>query len=146
MSEDRPHDASCIFCRIIAGEVPCYTLYEDAQVLAFLDVGPLSHGHALIVPKGHWRTIVAVPAEVSAAMGGLLPALSRAVVRASGADAWNVLQNNGQAAHQAVDHVHMHIIPKFADAGLGITWPTGELKDNAAQQLQRDITAALEQT
>jgi len=143
MSEDRPREADCIFCRIVAGEVPAYMLHEDEHVLAFLDVGPLSHGHALIVPRGHWRTIDAVPASVSAAMGRLLPSLSRAVVEAVGAEAWNVLQNNGAAAHQAVDHVHMHIIPKFEASGLGMTWLAGKLDQAAAEQLQRDIKAAL---
>jgi histidine triad (HIT) family protein len=125
--------------------VPAYTLHEDEHILAFLDVGPLSHGHTLIIPKGHWMTIDQVSADVSAAMGRLLPGLSKAVKAASGASAWNVLQNNGAAAHQAVNHVHMHIIPKFEGSGLGIQWPAGELQDAAAQQLQRDITAALSQ-
>jgi len=140
---EAPRDADCIFCKIAAGEIPAYTLHEDERVLAFLDIGPLSYGHTLIIPKGHWTTIDQLPSEVSAAMGGLLPGLSRAVTRAAGASAWNVLQNNGRAAHQAVDHVHMHIIPRFEGSGLGIEWNPGELRDEDAQTLQRQITAAL---
>jgi len=139
-----PRDADCIFCKIAAGEIPSYKLYEDDRVLAFLDIGPLSHGHALIIPKGHWVTIDQVPGEVSARMGELLPALSRAVTQAAGASAWNVLQNNGKAAHQAVDHVHMHIIPRFAASGLEMQWKPGELNEADAQQLQQAIVATLE--
>jgi histidine triad (HIT) family protein len=138
-----PHEASCIFCKIVAGEVPCYALYDDQHVRAFLDVGPLSRGHALIVPKGHWTRIDQVPAEVAGAMGALLPRLSRAVVEAAGASAWNVLQNNGRAAHQAVDHVHMHIIPKFEASGLEIGWHPGELDAATAEPLQQAIVQSL---
>lgn len=141
-----PRNPDCIFCKIVAGQVPSQTLYDDADVVAFLDVGPLSKGHALVVPKGHWVTLDEVPQPVSAAIGGLLPALSRAVVQSVGATAWNVLQNNGLAAHQVVDHVHFHIIPKFKDAGLEIHWPAGRLDTNAAVALRQKITAAMGQT
>ena len=140
---DQPSEANCIFCRIVAGEVPCYKLHEDEQVLAFLDVGPLSRGHTLIIPRGHWTTIDQVPGEVSAAMGALLPSVSQAVMAATGASAWNVLQNNGKAAHQAVNHVHMHIIPKNATGGLGIDWPAGSLDEDDAATLQKAIRARL---
>ena len=111
-------------------------------MLAFLDIGPLSRGHTLIIPKGHWVTIDQLPPAVAARMGELLPTLSQAVTHAAGASAWNVLQNNGRAAHQAVDHVHMHIIPRFASSGLEMQWQPGELDAADAKQLQ----AAIQQT
>lgn len=138
-----PVDADCIFCRIVAGRIPCAKLYEDAQVLSFLDIGPLSRGHALVIPKGHWVTIDSVPVEVSASCGRLLPSLSRAIVAATGATAWNVLQNNGKAAHQEVDHVHFHVIPKFAGSGLDIGWPAGKLGSDDTDQLVAAIARAL---
>ena len=94
-----PTAPTCIFCKIVAGQIPCHKLYEDERVLAFLDVGPLSRGHTLVIPKGHYLTIDQVPAEVAAACGAVLPRLSRAVAAATGATAWNVLQNNGKAAN-----------------------------------------------
>ena len=127
-----PRDGECIFCKIVAGQIPCYEIYNDDDVLSFLDVGPLSRGHLLVIPKGHWKTIDQVPDEVAAACMRVVPRLSRAIVRATGATAWNILQNNGKAANQAVDHVHVHIIPKSADAGLGIGWSPGELDDGEA--------------
>ena len=138
-----PRDASCIFCKIVAGEIPAYKLHEDEQLLAFLDVGPLADGHTLIIPKAHYHTIDQVPAETAAACMRIVPALSRAVLRATGAEAYNVLQNNGRLAHQAVDHVHLHIIPRTDTTGLGINWPAGKLDDARAKELQQQINAAL---
>ncbi len=138
-----PMDSNCIFCKIVAGQIPCHRIYEDEQVLAFLDIGPLSRGHTLIIPKGHWVTVDAVPEDAASAIGRVLPRLSRAVASATGATAWNILQNNGPAAHQVVEHVHFHIIPKFSDAGLGITWPAGELDNNEAGSLKQRILAEL---
>jgi histidine triad (HIT) family protein len=132
-----------IFLRIIRGEIPCHRVYEDDKVLAFLDVGPLSRGHTLVVPKEEAATLDGLSDESAAAIGRVLPRLSRAVLAATGATAYNVLQNNGPAAHQAVFHVHFHIIPKYTDAGLGIGWKAGSLdaKDGAA--LAETIRAAV---
>ena len=121
-----------IFKKIIDGEIPCHRLYEDEHVLAFLDVGPLSEGHALVIPKEEAATIDALSDEAAGAIGRVLPRLTRAVMAATGARACNILQNNGAEAHQAVFHVHFHIIPRFPDrdrGGLGITWNAGTLDD-----------------
>ena len=136
-------DPDCIFCKIVAGEIPSYKLHEDEQVLAFLDVGPLSEGHALVIPKAHYATLDQVPEDLAAACMRIVARLSRAVCAATGAEAWNVLQNNGRRAHQAVDHVHFHIIPKTDKGGLGIDWPAGKLDDAQATRLQQHILAAL---
>jgi len=138
-----PRDPSCIFCRIVAGEIPAYKVHEDEHVLAFLDVGPLADGHTLVIPKAHYATIDQVPDDEAAACMRVVPRLSRAVLAATGASAYNVLQNNGKLAHQAVDHVHVHIIPKTERTGLGITWPAGELEEQKAKSLQQRITEAL---
>lgn len=136
-------DSNCIFCKIVAGDIPCYKLYEDKQLLAFLDVGPLSKGHCLIIPKGHWVTLDQVPEQVSAVIGKVMPKLAKAVCNATGISDYNLLQNNGKFAHQAVGHVHFHIIPKTADTGLGIDWPAGKLDSDVAAQLIEKITSQL---
>jgi histidine triad (HIT) family protein len=108
-------------------------VYEDAHVLAFLDINPLSRGHTLVIPKEPAETLDKLSDDAAAAIGRVLPRLSRAVLAATGARAYNILQNNGPQAHQAVFHVHFHIIPKLDDgSGLGIEWPTGKLADGAA--------------
>ncbi len=132
-----------IFAKIIRGEIPCHKLYEDELVLAFLDIGPLSRGHALVVPKEAAVTLDALSDDASAAIGRVLPRLCRAIKQATGCTAFNVLQNNGAAAHQAVFHVHFHIIPKDGEQGLGIRWPAGKLSPEDGAALAASIRAAL---
>ncbi len=133
-----------IFDKILAGEIPCYRLYEDEHVLAFLDVGPLSRGHTLVIPRERKAHLHQLSDEAGAAIGRVLPRLARAVLAATGASDYNVLQNNGAAANQAVMHVHFHIIPRLGDDGLGIGWPASSLDPGDAARLVADITAALD--
>ena len=132
-----------IFDKILAGEIPCYRLYEDEHVLAFLDIGPLSPGHTLVIPKERAAFLHDLSDEASAAIGRVLPRLARAVMAATGAEHYNVLQNNGTAAHQVVMHVHFHIIPRMGDKGLGVGWTPGSLDGDAATELLTKIQAAL---
>ncbi len=132
-----------IFDKIIDGEIPCHRVYEDDHVLAFLDIGPLSDGHTLVIPKERVASLHELSDDAAAALGRVLPRLCRAVMKATGAIAYNVLQNNGPAAHQAVFQVHFHIIPKLAGSGLEIGWPTGTLDDGRAAELVESIQAAL---
>ena len=133
-----------IFDRILSGEIPCWRVYEDEHVLAFLDIGPLSEGHTLVIPKERKAFLHELSAESAAALGRALPRICRAVMRATGATDYNVLQNNGTAAHQVVMHVHFHIIPKRGDRGLGILWPASRLDDAAARDLLARLRQALE--
>ena len=134
-----------IFTRILAGEIPCHRVYEDEEALAFLDSGPLSTGHTLVIPKEPAETLDQLSDDSAAALGRVLPRLSRAVLRATGAQDFNVLQNNGAGAHQAVAHVHFHIIPKFSDgSGLGIDWPAGSLSAEDGARLAQSIAAQLQ--
>ncbi len=127
-----------VFDQILAGKIPCHRVYEDEHVLAFLDIGPLSAGHTLVIPKERKAHLHELSDAAAAALGRALPRLCRAVMAATGATDYNVLQNNGPAAHQVVMHVHFHIIPRLHDAGLGILWPAGKLAaDDAAALLAR---------
>jgi histidine triad (HIT) family protein len=132
-----------IFSRILRGEIPCARIYEDADVLAFLDIAPLSPGHTLVIPKEPAATLDQLSDEAAAAIGRVLPRIARAILGATGATAYNVLQNNGATAHQAVFHVHFHIIPKTDGGGLGIGWPAGKLDPAAATALAAKIAAGL---
>ena len=134
-----------IFSKIIRGEIPCHRVYEDQHVLAFLDIGPLSAGHTLVIPKQPAAHLHQLSDDAAAAIGRVLPRLCRAVLRATGATAYNVLQNNGAAAHQVVMHVHFHIIPRMGDKGVGIGWNAGQLDAGAAADLLRKMKAALAQ-
>ena len=133
-----------IFGRILDGEIPCHRVYEDEHVLAFLDVGPLSKGHTLVIPRERKAHLHELSDEAAAAIGRVLPRIARAIMEATGATAYNILQNNGAAAHQAVFHVHFHIIPKFADgSGLGLTWKPQTLDPEHAAALSQTIAAAI---
>jgi histidine triad (HIT) family protein len=131
-----------VFSKILRGELPCHKVYEDEQVLAFLDVGPLSRGHTLVIPKEPAVTLDQLSDESMAAIGRVLPRICRAVLAATVTRDYNLLQNNGGAAHQAVMHVHFHIIPKYPDgSGLHLEWDPSKLADGAA--LAHAIAAAL---
>jgi diadenosine tetraphosphate (Ap4A) HIT family hydrolase len=127
--------ASCIFCRIIKGEIPSFKLFESSKTLAFLDVGPLSKGHSLIIPKYHGAKLTDIPDEDLTE----ILSVAKRIAKATGANDWNLLQNNGTLAHQQVHHVHFHVIPKPNETeGLGVGWPTttgdmAKLKDLAEE-------------
>lgn len=136
--------AETVFAKILRGEIPAHKVYEDDLVLAFLDVGPLSRGHTLVIPKEPAVTLDQLSDESAAAIGRVLPRLCRAVKRVTGCEAYNVLENNGPLAHQAVFHVHFHIIPKPADGkGLGVGWPAGRLDPAEGAKLATAIREAL---
>jgi histidine triad (HIT) family protein len=111
-----------VFDRILDGELPCHEIYQDEHVLAFLDLQPLAEGHVLVIPKERKAHLHELSDEAAGALGRVLPRIARAVLAATGATAYNVLQNNGPRAHQAVMHVHFHIIPRTEDRGLELGW------------------------
>jgi len=137
--------AETVFSKILRGEIPCHKVYEDELVLSFLDVAPLSPGHTLVIPKEPAETLDQLSDESAAAIGRVLPRICRAVKKATGVSAYNVLENNGKGAHQAVQHVHFHIIPKpDSSRGLGVGWPAGKLDPEEAKALLAKITESLQ--
>ncbi|KAI9653118.1 MAG: Adenosine 5'-monophosphoramidase [Alyxoria varia] len=135
--------ASCIFCRIIKGEIPSAKLFESPTTLAFLDITPLSKGHALVIPKHHGAKLTDIPDD---SLSEILTTLKR-IAAATGAPNYNILQNNGRAAHQVVDHVHFHMIPKPVEddaKGLGIGWPAQQgVSGEELGRLAEDIRAKM---
>jgi histidine triad (HIT) family protein len=138
-----PSDPNCIFCKIAAGQIPCVKILEDENALAFLDIGPITHGHALLIPKQHYGTIDQMPAEQAAGVLKHLPALARAVQSAAGAEGLNVLQNNGRVANQAVMHVHFHLIPRTPGDAWHFNWPAGKYPAGKADELLAKIKAVM---
>ena len=138
-------DQPTIFDRIVRGEIPSHKVYEDEHVFAFLDINPIAKGHTLVVPKEGKAYLHELSDDSAAALGRVLPRLCRAVMKATGATAYNVLQNNGSAAHQAVFHVHFHIIPKHAKEGLGIGWYPSSLEGETGKELAGAIREALDE-
>ncbi len=136
-------DPSCIFCKIIAGTIPCAKVYEDDTVLAFLDIGPLVRGHTLVIPKDHVATVMTAPADLMAAIGQRLPKISQAVLAATGASSCHVLLNNGPQALQSVAHLHYHILPRIPGDSFRIPWNVGNLDKQDAANLAATIAKNL---
>ncbi len=137
-------DPGCIFCKIVAGQIPATRVYEDDDILAFLDIGPLAEGHLLIIPKEHAERLEGVNPEVLAHLARKLPDFAAAVVKVTGAQGYNLLQNNGRVSGQAVPHVHFHIIPRVESDGLGYRWPASSYAEGRAEQLRLQMKAALD--
>jgi histidine triad (HIT) family protein len=119
----KPSDPHCIFCKIVRGEIPSARLIETDEVIAFLDINPVIHGHTLLVPKAHHPILGDLPDALSGAVGSLLPRLCRAVAAATGAPGLNIIVNNGRTAGQTIDHCHWHIIPRFDNDVVNWPWP-----------------------
>lgn len=113
----------CVFCKIVNWETPSQRVYEDEQLIAFLDINPINWGHTLIIPRIHYANVLDTPPEVLGEMIKLTKKVGAAVTKATSCDGFNVGVNNGRAAGQLVDHVHIHVIPRFADDGLK-SWPS----------------------
>jgi histidine triad (HIT) family protein len=136
-------DPNCPFCKIVAGEIPATKILETDEALAFLDINPLAPGHVLLIPKTHVTQIHEMKPSLAAAVMRHLPALGKAVKTATGCAGYNVLQNNGRPAHQAVFHVHFHVIPRNEGDEFGFTWPAGQYDQGELEEMQEKIRAEL---
>lgn len=139
--------ALCIFCKIIKGEIPSFKLIETDTVYSFLDINPIAKGHALIIPKYHGEKLHNVPDEY---LADLLPVAKKIAIAAGVAIdgpegiGYNILQNNGRLAHQEVDHVHFHVIPKVDSAtGLGVGWPATATDFETLGALHKELLTKL---
>lgn len=127
---DRPATESivatdCIFCRIVRGEIPSVKLYEDSEVLAFMDISPIVKGHALVIPKAHYDPLTALPPALLGRVMAAVQRIAAAQTTALMADGVNLFQANGAAAGQVVPHVHVHVIPRFNNDGHRWNWTSG---------------------
>lgn len=128
-------DNGCIFCRIVAGEIPYVKIYDDSWVLAFLDISPVSDGHTLVVPKVHFATLDQCPTDVVSRIADCASKIAPVIVTAVDADGYNVLCNNGSAAGQAVDHIHFHVIPRWRGDKVFARWPAGKYEPGRAEEI-----------
>jgi histidine triad (HIT) family protein len=134
----------CIFCKIVAGQIPCTKVYENDAVLAFLDIAPAAEGHTLLIPKHHAERIDATDPATLVEIAKVLPAIAAAVHTAAGADGYNVLCNNGAASGQVVPHVHFHIIPRKTRDGVIQPWKPLQPGPDRLREMAEKITRNLE--
>ncbi|MDH7598838.1 MAG: HIT family protein [Sedimentisphaerales bacterium] len=131
--------SGCIFCRIANGQIGAAKVFEDKDVVAFLDIAPVSDGHCLVVPKGHYPTLDQCPPEALARIGQVAVAVARAAIAVTGADGYNLLCNNGRAAGQVIAHAHVHVIPRRLNDGLFDKWPSYQYPAGLIEQLAGKI-------
>jgi histidine triad (HIT) family protein len=138
-----PTDGSCIFCKIVAGQLPCFKLLEDDDTIAFMDINPLNPGHALAVAKGHWPTVDVIPPEVLANVARTAQKVAKAAVTALKPHGINLLQSNGPGAGQTVPHLHIHILPRLAGDRVVLNTESkpGDMK--AIEAIYKSLKAAL---
>ncbi len=133
----------CIFCQIVDGRIPCTKLFENDQVLAFLDINPWSEGHSLLVPKVHCSLLDQCSSSIVSAVAQHIGPLARAIVGAVGADGYNVLNNNGRSAGQLIDHVHFHIIPRNSGDGIIQHAPQGKYQPGRIEEIADMVRESL---
>ena len=138
MNED-----SCIFCRIAQKQVPASLVYEDENVMAFLDIRPLNEGHSLVIPKAHYESIFDIPQDLISYLHGITKQVALAVKKATKADGISIIQQNGKAANQDIPHLHVHVIPRYEGQKLArfseISEANKEKLDQVAANIRRHI-------
>lgn len=133
----------CIFCKIANGEIPSETIYEDDMFRTIMDLGPASKGHALILPKQHYRDICDLDRETAEKVLPLAAKIGEAMKKSLGCKGFNVVQNNGKEAGQTVFHYHVHLIPRYEEGPDMVSWAPGKADPEELKQTGAAIRSAL---
>lgn len=134
----------CLFCKIVKGDIPSSKVYEDDELIAFLDIKPVNPGHVLIVPKAHYASLLETPEALAGSMLALVPSLGKAMMQATKAEGFNVGVNTGRVAGQLVDHVHLHIMPRHATDGYELWHGNAYESNEAMHSMANAIRSALQ--
>lgn len=133
--------SNCIFCKIIAGEIPAAKIYEDDLVLAFLDIGPINHGHTLVIPKEHHESSSTIPEAVAGRMFHVGSRIGIALKRKFEYDAFNLHLADGTAAGQVVMHAHLHVVPRGVEDGFRWNWRQLAYKEGELPAFAEELAA-----
>ena len=139
LQEEEKKDSECIFCKIVKGDIPCAKIFEDDKVLSFLDIAPANKGHALIITKGHYETLLDIPDDVLDDVMINARKIVRAMSSALGNEGFNILMNNEKVAGQLVPHAHVHVIPRFAGDGVSLNWVPRKYKNGGIEGFKEKI-------
>lgn len=132
-------EQDCVFCKIVAGNIPAKKIYEDGTTIGFLDIYPASKGHSLVIPKKHYATLLDVPEAQLGEIIRVVQKVGAAAMKATHADGLNVLQNNREAAGQVIHHIHFHIIPRFRGDGLRLSPGSGKAEEHELLEWEKQI-------
>ena len=133
-------DNNCIFCKIANGEIPSKTLYEDEEFRVILDLAPATKGHALILPKSHFKNLYELPEKTAGKVMKLAKKMATTMTEKLGCDGFNVVQNNNEVAGQTVFHFHMHLIPRYENDNQRIAWNPTEMTQDELEAIKNQIT------
>ena len=133
----------CIFCKIAKGDIPSATIYETGDFKCILDVAPANRGHALIITKDHYDNIFQLDAETAAKIFSFATVAAKAIKEETGCEGMNVLQNNGAAAGQTVNHFHLHLVPRNSNDGVNMSWSPKETEPSEQQALAKAIKSKI---
>lgn len=132
--------SDCIFCQIVSGQIPSSKVYEDEEVLAFLDITQVTKGHTLVIPKKHYRNMLEMDAEAASSLFARVPKIAKQLQEKLGSSGINIINNNEEAAGQTVFHTHIHLLPRFGESdGLKLSFETHEPDFAALAQLAQEI-------
>jgi histidine triad (HIT) family protein len=131
---------NCIFCKIVSGDIPSSVLYEDEDFKAIMDISPASRGHVIILTKKHFENLFELEDDVAGKVILLAKRIALAMKEELKCEGINFLQNNGEAAGQSVFHIHFHIIPRYKDDNLHLTWTPSKYEDGEAAELAKKIS------
>ncbi|MGN0368060.1 MAG: HIT family protein [Wujia sp.] len=131
----------CIFCKIARGEIPSATVYETPECRVIMDLSPANQGHSLILTKEHFDNVYEMDAETGAKVFSLATVVAKAIKAETGCEGMNILQNNGEVAGQTVHHFHMHLVPRYKDDQVTMTWKPGQTQPDELEGLAKRIKA-----
>lgn len=132
-------DENCIFCKIANGDIPSRTLYEDENFRVILDLAPATKGHALILPKSHFKNLYEISDEVAAKVLPLAKKMANTMTEKLGCDGFNIIQNNNEIAGQTVFHFHMHLIPRYENDGQNMVMKANEASADELDAVKEQI-------
>lgn len=136
-------DNNCIFCKIANGEIPSSTVFENEDFRVILDLGPASKGHALILPKSHFKNLCEADEETASKLFPLAGKIGAAMMKELGASGFNVVQNNGTSAGQTVFHLHVHVIPRYEGGPEMVAWVPGKAEPEELAGIAEKIKSGL---
>ena len=134
---------NCIFCKIISGDIPSATIFENDEFKVILDRFPATKGHVLVLPKEHYTNIFEIDPDLGGRLFTLAIRIAGIVKKATGVTDMNILQNNGPLAGQTVDHFHLHIIPRYEGDSVSVKWPQMDLTDEQIEEIRLSIANLL---
>ena len=133
----------CVFCKIVNGDIPSNTIYENSEFKVIMDISPATKGHVLVLPKEHFKDIYDIDAETAGKLFQLAAVVARALKEVLHCDGLNIIQNNGEIAGQTVFHFHMHLIPRYEGDDVTVKWKEHSMDAEEMDRLRKDIRKAL---